>query len=85
MTCTTENNQPQFERQERLWDILKWFDKTPKTEADFYIRFQDLPEDDAVFLKSFYKITEDRQLFNMICKFWNIRISELSHQTSGIT
>ena len=71
----TQIEQPQFERHKRLWATLKWFEETPKTEEDFYLRFQDLPDEDATFLKSFYNVSEDWELFRMICKFWNIRVS----------
>ena len=58
-----------------MWNTMKWFDGTEKTEAAFYVRFQELPDDDITFLKSFYNIGDDRELFNMICKFWDIRTS----------
>jgi hypothetical protein len=71
----TQIEQPQFERHRRLWATLKWFDDTPKTEEEFYLRFKELPDEDATFLKSFYNVSEDWDLFRMICKFWDIRIS----------
>jgi hypothetical protein len=67
--------QPQFERHRRSWATLKWFEGTTKNEEDFYLRFQELPDEDMTFLKSFYNITEDWDLFKMICKFWNISVS----------
>jgi len=67
--------QSQFECHRDSWATLKWFEDTPKTEEAFYLRFQELSDEDVVFLKSFYNITEDWDLFEMICKFWNIRIS----------
>ncbi len=75
MKFEAQIEQPQFERHRRSWATLKWFEDTPKTEDEFYLRFQDLPDEDATFLKSFYNISEDRDLFKMICKFWNIGIS----------
>ncbi len=76
----SEKNTPQVskskaEQQNRMWNTMRWFDGTAKAEADFYIRFQNLPEDDVTFLKSFYHIGDDRELFKMICKFWDIRSS----------
>ena len=68
-----EVNQSKAEQQSRMWSTMKWFDGTEKTEAAFYIRFHELPEEDVTFLKSFYNIGDDRELFNMICKFWDIR------------
>jgi hypothetical protein len=85
MRPTAENNEPNFHQQNRAWSTLKWFDRTAKTEAAFYTRFQTLPDEDVTFLKCFYNITEDRELFRMICKFWNVRIAELSRPTTGVT
>jgi len=65
---------PQYERHRRSWTTLKWFENTPKTEEGFYLRFQELSDEDLTFLKSFYNITEDWELFEMICKFWNIKV-----------
>ena len=71
----TQIEQPQFERHRRSWATLKWFENAPKTKEGFYLRFKELPDEDVIFLKSFYNITEDWDLFEMICKFWNIRAS----------
>lgn len=67
--------QPQFERHRRLWATLKWFDGTTKTEEEFHLRYKELPDEDVTFLKSFYNVTDDWDLFRMICKFWDIRVS----------
>ena len=75
MKFETQIEQPQFERHRRSWATLKWFEGTPKTEEEFYLRFQDLPDEDATFLKSFYNVSDDWDLFRMICKFWDIRVS----------
>jgi len=72
---TAEVSQSKAEQQSRMWSTMKWFDGTEKTEASFYIRFQDLPDEDVTFLKSFYNIGDERELFRMICKFWDIRTS----------
>ena len=74
-TFETQIEQPQFERHRRLWATLKWFKDTPKTEEEFYLRYRDLPDEDVTFLKSFYNVSEDWDLFRMICKFWDISIS----------
>jgi len=65
---------PQYERHRRSWATLKWFENTPKNEEDFYLRFRELPDEDVTFLKSFYNISEDWALFEMICKFWNVSL-----------
>jgi len=75
MKFETQIEQPQFERHRRSWATLKWFEGTPKTEEAFYLRFQELPDEDVTFLKSFYNVSEDLDLFMMICKFWNIPVS----------
>ena len=74
-----EINQSKSEQQSRMWSTMKWFGGTEKTEAAFYVRFQDLQEEDVTFLKSFYNIGDDRELFRMICKFWDIGISNRTH------
>ena len=78
-TDTTDNpifenqiEKSQIERHRRLWATLKWFKETPKTEEEFYLRYKDLPDEDITFLKSFYNVSEDWDLFRMICKFWDI-------------
>jgi hypothetical protein len=70
----TSIQQPRSEQQSRAWGTMKWFDGTAKTEAAFYSRLQELPDEDAMFLKCFYDITEDWDLFKMICKFWNVPV-----------
>ena len=68
----TKVHQPRAEQQNRTWNTMRWFDGTPKTQADFYARFQELADEDATFLKCFYDIADDWDLFKMICKFWNV-------------
>lgn len=75
MRFEAQIEQPQFERHRRSWATLKWFENTPKTEEAFYLRLQELPDEDVTFLKSFYHVTEDWNLFKLICKFWNIEVS----------
>ena len=53
---------------------MKWFNGTAKNESAFYQRFQELPDEDAMFLKCFYDITDDWDLFKMICKFWDVPV-----------
>ena len=74
-----EINQYKSEQQSRMWNTMRWFDGVDKTEAAFYTHFKNLPDDDVTFLKSFYSIGDDRELFSMICKFWDIRISSKAH------
>ncbi len=78
---TAEVSQTKSEQQSRMWNTMRWFDGTEKTEAAFSIRFQDLPDEDVTFLKSFYNIGDERELFSMICRFWDISISSRTHGT----
>jgi len=75
MRFEAQIEQPQFERHRRSWATLKWFENTPKSEEAFHLRLQELPDEDVTFLKSFYNVSEDRDLFKLICKFWNIGVS----------
>ena len=76
---TPEINQSKFEQQSRMWSTMRWFDGTDKTEEAFRSRFKNLPDEDVAFLKSFYNIGDDRDLFGMVCKFWNIRMHSRVH------
>ncbi len=71
----TQVYQPRSEQQDRVWNTMRWFDGTPKTQADFYVRFLELAEEDVTFLKCFYDISDGWDLFKMICKFWNVSVS----------
>jgi hypothetical protein len=66
--------QPRAEQQKRAWNTMRWFDGTPKTQAGFYARYQEMTDEDIMFLKCFYDIADDWDLFKMICKFWNVPI-----------
>ena len=63
-------------RQRAVWDCLRWFDKTPRTEAEFSARMEALPAGDAVLLKAFYGLTDDCELLSTICTFWGVQISQ---------
>ena len=62
-------------RQLAVWDCLKWFDQTPRTEAEFRARMEELPDEDLTLLKAFYDVADHRDLLLVICRFWNVRIS----------
>ncbi|MHC4580546.1 MAG: hypothetical protein ACYS14_03760 [Planctomycetota bacterium] len=78
---TPEINQSKSEQQSRMWSTMRWFDGIDKTEEAFCSRFKNLPDEDVAFLKSFYNIGDDRDLFRMVCKFWNIRVPDKAHST----
>jgi len=65
------------ERQNRAWNTMRWFKGVPANETEFYARFEAMPLEDSTFLKSFYNISDDWDLFRMICKFWNVRVSDV--------
>lgn len=79
----TRIHQPRSEQQNRAWNTMRWFDGTTKTPGDFYTRFQQLPDEDATFLKCFYDIADDWDLFKMICKFWNVPL--VSRRAAPVT
>jgi len=61
-----------FAQQQAAWQCLKFFENTPAAEADFRRRFAEMPADDIILLKAFYKVKTDAELFAMICQFWNV-------------
>jgi len=76
---SAEINQSKSEQQSRMWITMRWFDGTDKTQEAFGNRFKNLPDEDVAFLKSFYNIGDDRELFSMVCKFWGVRVSNRTH------
>ncbi len=62
-------------RQLAVWDCLRWFDRTPRTEAEFRARMDQLPDEDLTLLKAFYGVTDDRDLLAIICRFWDVKVS----------
>jgi len=66
-------NESLTEKQKPIYDIMKFFKQTPRTEGAFYIRFQKMPQEDIRLLMTFYNIEEDWQVFKKICKFWNVK------------
>jgi len=59
-------------QQRQAWECLKFFEQTPRTEVQFYMRYETLPREDVTLLKSFYGVSTDAELFVMICRFWNV-------------
>ena len=76
-----EVNPSKSEQQSRMWNTMRWFDGTDKTEEAFHGRFKNLPDEDVSFLKSFYNIGDDRELLSMICKFWDVSNANRTHST----
>ena len=61
------------DKQKSVYDIMKFFKTTARTESAFYLRFQQMKQSDIQLLMSYYDIDEDWQVFKKICKFWNIK------------
>jgi len=70
-------NEKSLVRQRDVWECLRWFDRTPKTEKQFRARMDALPDEELVLLKAFYGVTDDRDLLTVICRFWDVRIPGL--------
>lgn len=66
-------NKDLTDKQKTIYDIMKFFKNTNRTEGAFYLRFQLMPKEDIRMLMSYYNINEDWQVFKNICKFWNVR------------
>lgn len=74
MRMEAELKHDEFAQQRAAWECLKFFEQTPRTEVQFYMRFETLPREDVTLLKSFYGVDTDDELFTMICRFWNVGI-----------
>jgi hypothetical protein len=67
------NSARMAEPQKSIYDIMKFFESTPRTEAAFYLRFQQAKQSYIQLLMSYYGIQEEWQVFKKICKFWNVK------------
>jgi hypothetical protein len=67
---------PLLERHQSAWHILNCFGQTPKTEADFRARFEELAPEDKEFLLVFYGMDDAWSVFRRICVFWNVPIAD---------
>ena len=72
MRMEAEIKRDRFAQQRAAWECLKFFERTPATEADFRRRFAEMPADDVTLLKAFYYIKTYAELLRMICRFWNV-------------
>jgi hypothetical protein len=66
-------NEGLTEKQKTIYDIMKFFKQTPRTESAFYIRFQKMTQEDIQLLMSYYEVNENWHVFKRICKFWNVK------------
>ncbi len=67
-------NKNSAKRQSAVWDCLRWFEQTPRTEAEFRARLEELSDEDLTLLKAFYCVADPRDLLVIICRFWDVRI-----------
>jgi hypothetical protein len=65
-------NKNLIKKQKTIYDIMKFFKGTARTEGAFYLRFQQMSKGDINLLMGYYEIEEEWQVFKKICKFWNI-------------
>jgi hypothetical protein len=67
---------PLLERQRSAWSMLSFFAETPKAEAEFWLRFLELPPEDKEFLSAFWRMPNPYYVFRRICVFWNVRVAD---------
>jgi len=72
MRAEADMKRDRLAQQRDAWECLKFFEQTPRTEVQFFMRFETLPREDVTLLKSFYGISSDDELFAVICRFWNV-------------
>jgi hypothetical protein len=65
---------PLLDQQRSAWRILNLFTNTPKDERAFRATFEALDPEDRVWLRSFYLLPSERDVFERICAFWNVRL-----------
>ena len=64
-------------RRRAAWECLKFFENTPADEAAFRTRFAEMPTNDVTLLKAFYDVKTDAELLVMICRFWNVQVTDI--------
>jgi hypothetical protein len=89
MQFVSELNAGVNDQRRRFHETLGFFMDTPKAEAAFYLRFEQMSEADKTFLKAQYRhiVKDGREvtdwlLFSLICKYWsvNLRINPSRHR-----
>ena len=61
------------EKKKSIYDIMKFFNQTPRTEVAFYLRFQLLPKEEVIRLMNYYNDNEEWHVFKKICKYWCVK------------
>ncbi len=55
-----------------VWEIIKAFEYTLKSESEFYLKFQSLSSEQKEVLSAFYPSISELDIFEQICKFWGV-------------
>jgi hypothetical protein len=66
-------NENSLVQQQAVWDCLRWFEQTPRTEVEFRARMKELPQEDLTLLRAFYGVADDCDLLDVVCRFWDVR------------
>lgn len=73
-TTTGPRLRPLLDQQRSAWRFLNLFADTPKYEHAFRATFEALDPEDRLWLRSFYLLPSERDVFERICAFWNVRL-----------
>lgn len=55
-----------------IYKILSEFENVHKTESEFWIKYESLSDEQKHNLSEFYPTISEMDLFEQICKFWNV-------------
>ena len=55
--------------------ILIGYQDIPKTESEFYLRFQTMDLEDIEYLKHYFNVDEQWKVFEKICIFFNVKVA----------
>lgn len=55
--------------------ILSHFDDTHKTESAFYLTFCRLDLNDIAYLKAFWQLERDFEVFKRLCRLYKIKVA----------
>ena len=55
--------------------IISKFDKSHKTESAFYLTFCRLDLNDIAFLKAYWHVESDWEVFKRLCRLYKIKIA----------
>ena len=61
------------EASKRTQWILSQFEETHKTESAFYLTFNRIDRNDIAFLKAYWKLNRDWEVFRKLCMLYKIK------------